>query len=349
MKNAANRKIFISYRVQDTAGETGRLVDALKQYFADDQLFMDIENLEPGADFVDSIEHSLDCCDVFLAVIGPQWIGDRGGGDIRINDPHDWVRTEVSTALQRNIRVVPVLVDGGSLPPADQLPPDLQPLLRRQAIEISNKRWRYDTDQLIKFLVQKAGIQPRKAAAQRAATPSAESKKRKTWVYVTAGFALAFVVLITIGLLLPEEEKVAGTTTGTEQNSQQPEVSTLTHNLEEEPIRTQDNSAAGKTETNNAAETVTGRWKEVDEGITSTFVLQQNGSAIHVQVEMNGQIVSTGTGTIKNKNVELNFPLFGFPTMLIGTLSEDNNTLNGNFIVQATGDEQPIQLVRRTK
>ncbi|HEX8315765.1 MAG TPA: toll/interleukin-1 receptor domain-containing protein, partial [Flavisolibacter sp.] len=134
MKNNADKKIFISYRVQDTSGETGRLVDALKQYFTDDQLFMDIENLEPGIDFTEGIEKSLSACDVFLAVIGPHWAGERSNGSSRINEEDDWVRTEVGTALRRNIRVVPVLVDGGSLPKAEDLPPELQPLLKRQAI-----------------------------------------------------------------------------------------------------------------------------------------------------------------------------------------------------------------------
>lgn len=348
MKNAAQRKIFISYRVQDTAGETGRLVDALKQYFSDDQIFMDIENLEPGADFVDSIEHSLDCCDVFLAVIGPQWIGDRGNGETRINDPNDWVRTEVSTALRRNIRVVPVLVDGGSLPPAEQLPPDLQPLLRRQTIEVSNKRWRYDTNQLIKFLVEKAGIQPTRNPGPRPGPGTTDTKKRKTWVYIGAGFALAFVVLIIIGLMMPEEDGT-GTTTGSEQQSQQPVDPTLTHNAVDESIRTPANTNEERGENAVAAANVTGRWKEVDEGITSTFILQQNGSAVSVQVEMNGQIMSTGSGTIYNKRVELHFPLFGFPTTLTATLSADNNLLDGTYLVQTTGDEQPIQLVRRNR
>jgi hypothetical protein len=346
MKNAAYKKIFISYRVQDTAGETGRLVDALKQYFTDEQIFLDIENLEPGADFTEAIEHSLDSCDVFLAVIGPQWLGERGN-DRRILDPNDWVRLEVATALQRNIRVVPVLVDGGALPPAEQLPTDLQPLLRRQAIEISNKRWRYDTEQLIQFLIQKAGIEPLRAA-QKAVAPPAEPRKRKTWVYVSAGFALAFVVLIVIGLLVPEESTVNGTSTTIEQHSNaQPGASSLNESGVAELSGSENHPTSGYEEPEQAAATVTGRWKEVDEGITSTFVLKQNGSNINVQVELNGQVIGSGTGTINNKKVQLNFPLLGFPTILVATLSADNNTMNGTYTMQATGEEQPIQLVRK--
>jgi hypothetical protein len=254
---------------------------------------------------------------------------------------------EVGTALQRNIRVVPVLVDGCTLPPAEQLPPDLQPLLRRQAIEISNKRWRYDTDQLIKFLVQKAGIQPLRRATQSVAATPATTKNKKTWIYVGAGFALAFFVLIIIGSVLQEQERADRTTTNTEQSTQQMDPSPLNQSAVTEPVSSGNHTVSEEIYTSEAPETLTGQWKEVDEGITSTFVLKQNGSNVNVQVLMNGQIMSTGTGTIKNKKVELHFPFLGVPTVLKATLSADNNLLNGMFTVPATGDEQPIQLVRK--
>ncbi len=157
----ASKNIFISYRVSDTAGETGRLVDTLKQYFSDEQIFVDIEKIEPGVDFTVAISRSLELCDVLLAIIGPNWQGlNTTTNKSRIFNDDDWVRIEISTALKRNIRVVPVLVDGGTLPSEDQLPDDLKPLVRRQAYEISNKRWKYDTEQLIRFLI-KLGITPK--------------------------------------------------------------------------------------------------------------------------------------------------------------------------------------------
>lgn len=340
MKNAAYKKIFISYRVQDTAGETGRLVDALKQYFTDDQLFMDIENLEPGTDFTVAIEKSLDTCDVFLAVIGPYWLGNRNGGEVRINDPADWVRLEVSTALQRNIRVVPVLVDDAGLPKAEQLPPDLQPLLRRQSIEISNKRWRYDTDQLIQFLINTAGIQPLKAATQTTPVPPL-NKKKKTWLYVAGGFGLAVIVFIILALLLPEEKKLAGSTYETEQPQSRQNISPTNHSdIDEASVQT--GAAANKTHTD-----VAGIWEEVDEDAPSTFVLQQNGGQLGVQVEALGQVISTGTGEINGRNVELHFLLLGIPTTLKAALSTDGNSMKGTYVMQASGETQPIRLVRK--
>jgi hypothetical protein len=145
--NPVKKNIFISYRVQDTSGETGRLADALKNHFEEDQIFMDIDKIEPGVDFTEVISRSLDSCDVMLAIIGPNWQGKDSNGLSRIKKPDDWVRLELSTALKRNIRVVPVLVDGASLPAVSELPEDLEGLSRRQTYEISNKRRQNDTEQ----------------------------------------------------------------------------------------------------------------------------------------------------------------------------------------------------------
>ena len=338
MKNSSYKKIFISYRVQDTAGETGRLVDDLKQSFADEQLFMDIENLEPGADFVETIEKSLDTCDVFLAVIGPHWAGPSGVN--RINDPNDWVRMEVSTALRRNIRVVPVLVDGAALPKQEDLPPDLHSLLRRQAIEISNKRWRYDTDQLIQFLINSAGIPPLKKQQQPFVPAPPAQKKSKTWVWVGAGFLLAIVVLGIIGSMM-EEKKPDGTTT--QKTTQKQEV--LPINAESEQNSSQSNTNDEYTETN-ATANITGTWQEIDEGVTSMFVFTQNGNNIGVQVGLNGEVIGTGSGQVNNRTVNLNFLLMGLATTMTATLSDDGNTINGSYNMSANNTTKPIQLRR---
>lgn len=162
-KNAQKKKLFISYRVQDTSADTGRLVDALKQVFYEDQIFMDIEKLEPGVDFRVALAKSLETCDVLFAVIGPNWSGTDKNGNNRITQPEDWVRIELETALKRDIRVIPVLMRDAALPQPGELPESLHPLLNRQTYEISNKRWKYDTDQLIRFLTQ-LGFQPKQQA-----------------------------------------------------------------------------------------------------------------------------------------------------------------------------------------
>lgn len=332
LRNTATKKIFISYRVQDTAGETGRLVDALKQHFSDDQIFMDIENLEPGADFTKAIERSLSTCDVFLAVIGPHWLGEKDG-EPRINNPNDWVRLEVGTALNRDIRVVPVLVNGGTLPAAEQLPEDLQPLLRRQSIEISNKRWRYDTDQLLSFLVNTAGIIPKKAPLQTDVASS--TKKRKTWVYVVWGFLLCFVVLAVIGLMMQDDKK--GSNSGT--SSQQPVSPNV--NPSQNPKKPEPLPA-----NNDATENVSGAWESEDQ--TSLLTLSQNGSYLTLQVQANG-FTSTGTGEITGRNIELSFPWGGYPSNSHLVLSTDGNEIIGTWVVQATGFTTAVRMIRKSQ
>ena len=91
-KAPARKNIFISYRVSDTSGETGRLVDSLKQYFFEDQIFIDIDKIEPGVDFTEAIAKSLESCDVMLAIIGPNWQGlNTTNNTSRINNANDWV------------------------------------------------------------------------------------------------------------------------------------------------------------------------------------------------------------------------------------------------------------------
>ena len=339
MKNNPAKNIFISYRVQDTAGETGRLVDALKQRFADEQIFMDIHNLEPGADFTEAIEGSLDTCDVFLAVIGPYWLGHRDGKDVRINDMNDWVRMEVSTALRRNIRVVPVLVDGATLPKPEQLPPELQPLLRRQALEISNSRWRYDTDRLIDFLIQTAGIPPLKG---KTAEPVAEHKKPRTLLYTGIGFGLAVALFLVVLFLLPKGKGEAYRF-----EKEQSTAGKVLNTTDADPVYNEKESGTDASNGKDAtAEDVTGRWVEEDEGIKSTFIFKQSGTKLDVKVQAMGQVLSTGTGEIKNGKVELKFELLGSPTVLKAAVSKDGKRMSGTYTMEATGEPQKVTLVR---
>ncbi|MBX3333700.1 MAG: toll/interleukin-1 receptor domain-containing protein [Nitrospira sp.] len=142
--------IFISYRREDSAGWTGRLVGQLKKTFGQDYIFSDIDTIEPGADFTEAITCAVGSCDILLAVIGPRWITETDTNkQRRLDDPADWVRIEIAAALTRKIRVIPVLVGRANMPAAKELPPDIKALAERQAHELSDKRWDFDCQQLI--------------------------------------------------------------------------------------------------------------------------------------------------------------------------------------------------------
>jgi hypothetical protein len=146
-------QIFISYRRDDASYPAGRLYDRLSAHFLQNQIFIDVDNLEPGADFVEAIEASVGSCDAFIAVIGKRWLSSSDEeGKPRLDNPDDFVRLEIATALKRNIRVIPVLVDGALMPRSSDLPDDLKLLVRRNAVEVSHSRFNPDLGRLIAAL-----------------------------------------------------------------------------------------------------------------------------------------------------------------------------------------------------
>ena len=148
-------KIFINYRRGDDPGHTGRLFDRLQDVFPADQLFLDIDNIAPGLDFVRVLNEHVAECDVMLAVIGRTWIEARdAAGNRRLDDPDDFVRIEITSALNQGKRVIPVLVGDAPMPRSEDLPEALQPLARRNAVRLTYERFRADTQGLVKALQQ---------------------------------------------------------------------------------------------------------------------------------------------------------------------------------------------------
>jgi TIR domain len=146
-------RIFISYRRDETAYPAGWLYDRLAQHFGAGQIFKDVDSIELGDDFVQVITRAVGSCDVLLALIGDQWLTITDAqGRRRLDDPEDFVRLEIEAALTRNVRIIPILVDGARMPRADELPADLASLARRQALELSPSRFEYDTSRLLKIL-----------------------------------------------------------------------------------------------------------------------------------------------------------------------------------------------------
>ena len=141
--------IFLNYRRDDSSGYAGRLFDNLITRFGRERVFMDIETLEPGLDFVDGIERAIRSCGAVIALIGPNWIrATNNQGQRRLDDPSDFIRLEISTAFKQGVRVIPVLVHNASMPTEGELPEPLRKLCRLQSFEISDNRWEFDVGRL---------------------------------------------------------------------------------------------------------------------------------------------------------------------------------------------------------
>ena len=112
--------VFVSYRREDADQPAGRLSDRLAERFGRGNVFIDIASIPAGVDFGEMLRYALDKCGVLLAVIGPNWLSSASDGRRRLDDPDDWVLREISTALARGIRVVPILINGADMPPPDR-------------------------------------------------------------------------------------------------------------------------------------------------------------------------------------------------------------------------------------
>lgn len=134
-------RIFISYRRDDSRADSGRLYDRLTVQFPN-RVFRDVASIEPGVEWDDAIAHVLSETDACIVVIGRSWLSIQDeAGNRRLYNPDDTVRQEVAAVLRRPIRVFPVLVGGAKMPAAEQLPEDLQPLCRRNAMELTEQHW----------------------------------------------------------------------------------------------------------------------------------------------------------------------------------------------------------------
>jgi formylglycine-generating enzyme required for sulfatase activity len=153
-------KIFLSYRRQDSAAMTGRIYDRLCAHFGEDAIFMDIDSIPFGLDFREHIRLAVDQCGVMLAVIGRNW-GGQAEASRRIDDPRDFVRIELEVALERNVPVIPVLIDRTPMPAEADLPPSLGALAYRNAIDVDQWRdFHPHVDRLIRgieYLFERAG------------------------------------------------------------------------------------------------------------------------------------------------------------------------------------------------
>lgn len=203
-------KVFISYRRDDSAGHAGRLYDRINNHFGDRvRVFMDVDAIGPGEDFIKVIESAVAQCEILIAVIGRNWltITDETGKR-RLDNPEDFNRVEIAAALDRNVRVIPVLVQEAEMPRRDQLPEALASLSRRNAIELSDERWKYDVDRLIKVIeeqvVQQFSVPPVGAVGPLGTVPFPKPLKRmRPWQIALLAAGVVIAAGLGIWLLVP--------------------------------------------------------------------------------------------------------------------------------------------------
>ena len=143
--------LFLSYRATDSSGHTGRLYDRLSAFFGPEHVCMAIKTTTSGDDFLDALEKELSVCNILIAVIGPHWLAKEAGKSLIFEDK-DIVRGAIHHAIQKNLPIIPVLINEASMPAASELPDDIGGILRRHAHTLRDGRWNSDVQKLIDLI-----------------------------------------------------------------------------------------------------------------------------------------------------------------------------------------------------
>jgi len=196
-------RIFISYRREDTAGYNLSLAEQLKRHFGPDQIFMDLDSIKPGLDFRTVIHDAVTSCDALIALIGKNWLTiTDDDGQRRLDNPEDFVRLEVASALDRgDILVIPALVHGARVPKSDELPDNLKELAYRNAIELRDSSFSYDVGRLIETLDDDLKKSPARAKQVPRLRPSLAAFRGRRAAFLAV--PLAAILALAIYKLIP--------------------------------------------------------------------------------------------------------------------------------------------------
>ncbi|MEM9920347.1 MAG: TIR domain-containing protein [Bacteroidota bacterium] len=225
--------IFISYRRDDSGGVAGRLQDYLEDAFGKENVFKDIADIPPGADFREVIGSEIMQAKVVLIVIGKHYTKLQDAqGHIRLMKESDYVRIEAATAVTFRDKkiVIPVLVNGARMPSQDELPESLKELPFLNGLSLTNANWRTDVKKLIDYIESRLKIRARKMAEEqekqqprtdrsnrrRAVPPKSPAKSPRNWGFIIGGAIVGcFLLLLLIGLLAPDDIDKDDTTPNT--------------------------------------------------------------------------------------------------------------------------------------
>ena len=167
----ADCPIFISYRRDDSAGYARAVYEALARHWGADQVFMDVDDIGAGQAFAQVLQQAVGDSRVLLVLIGPRWAGPRPGQPPRLHEPDDFVSFEVATALARGLPVLPLLLDGATMPAPEPLPQPLKALAGLQALELRHSQFAADMDRLNTVLAGLLGPTVRPRPVQTAVAP----------------------------------------------------------------------------------------------------------------------------------------------------------------------------------
>jgi|RifCSP13_3_1023840.scaffolds.fasta_scaffold05587_5 hypothetical protein len=198
-----NPKIIVSYRRADSA-MAGRIFDRLAQHFGKTNLFIDIDNVPFGVDFRKHIDDALQASNILIAIVGEKWLGPKADGKLRIMSDADPVRVELETALRRGITVLPVLIDGTSMPDPAELPDTIRDFAYRNAVEVESGRdFNVHVERLIRAVEQIVGGKAMPAAPTPSQispllSPAPPTTRRRPWPLILGLLGLLAVAALAL-------------------------------------------------------------------------------------------------------------------------------------------------------
>lgn len=312
--------IFISYRRQDSQSAAGRLADHLRDHLPTVRIFRDVETIEPGVDFVEAIDRALRSCGILLAVIGPRWLNVvDSAGRRRLEDPDDFICLEIASALGNSaVRVIPVLVEGAEMPTGEQLPDDLKALARRNAIELTDKRWEFDVSKLLETVLKALDLPAPEASGETDRVPVAPPAKAAGWKKWAIGGGILFLVVAATVDLEDEGESAMP------------------------PVIGGSGAQSGNGTAAVAAINLSGNWQDAEGG--NYRLVQQGAQVVFQGVSVHGPV--NGAGIVNGYLLALEYMVNGIPYLARLQAAADGQSLSGQYRSPASGESGPVFLQR---
>jgi hypothetical protein len=114
-------------------------------------VFVDTANVRHGPKWPPQIQQALEATGVLLVAVGPQWFSEEN--QCRLNEQGDWVRLEIARSLERDITIIPVLINGAQRPNPEMLPPSIIDLGKYLTMPLGRENWEGQVRDLIDELV----------------------------------------------------------------------------------------------------------------------------------------------------------------------------------------------------